>query len=78
MNIEDDKQKRPLLLAGGATQEIFETIPNTGTDYETAITKLNEYFLPKKNVDYEIFQFRQAVQEKSETVDQFVANTVTT
>ena len=29
------------------------------------------YFSPKKNVDYEIFQFRQAIQQPSETVDQF-------
>ena len=35
------------------------------------MTKLDEYFAPKKNIDYEIFQFRQAVQLKDETVDQF-------
>ena len=35
------------------------------------MTKLDEYFSPKKNVDYEIFQFRQAVQKAGETVDQF-------
>ena len=60
-NITDDKQKRAMLLyqAGPATQEIFETIPNTGDDFDTALTKLNDYFSPKKNVDYEIFQFRQ-------------------
>ena len=73
MNIQDDKQKRALLLyqAGQATQEIFETLPDTGDDYNTALTKLNEYFAPKKNVDYEIFQFRQAVQENGETTDHF-------
>jgi hypothetical protein len=59
MNIEEDKQKKALLLyqAGQATQEIFETIPDTGDDYDTALMKLDEYFSPKKNVDYEIFQF---------------------
>ena len=35
------------------------------------MTKLDEYFAPKKNVDYEIFQFRRAVQLKDEMVDQF-------
>ena len=35
------------------------------------MTKLDGYFSPKKNVDYEVFQFRQAVQKVSETVDQF-------
>ena len=73
MNISDDKQKRALLLyqAGPETQEIFETLTDTGDDYKTAQEKLDAYFSPKKNVDYEIFQFRQAVQQPGETVDQF-------
>ncbi len=33
--------------------------------------KLDNYFTPKKNVTYEIFQFRKAVQQSGETVDQF-------
>ena len=74
MNITNDKQKRALLLyqAGEATQEIFETLPETGEDYATAQAKLDKYFSPKKNVDYKVFQFRQAVQQSGETVDQFV------
>ena len=73
LNVTEDKQKRALLLyqAGQATQEIFETIPDTGDDYPTAMTKLTEYFSPKKNIDFEIFQFRQATQQKGETVAQF-------
>ena len=60
MNVTDNKQKRALLFyqAGSATQEIFETLSGTGDDYKTAREKLDEYFLPKKNVDYEVFQFR--------------------
>ena len=74
LDIKEDKQKRALLLyqAGEATQEIFETLEGTGEDYKTAKEKLDEYFSPKKNVDYEIFQFRKATQEPGETVDQFV------
>ena len=46
---------------------------DTGDDYDTAQKKLDDYFSPKKNVDFEVFQFRQAVQQKGETVvqDQF-------
>ena len=33
--------------------------------------KLDNYFTPKKNVTYEIFRFRKAVQQSGETVDQF-------
>ena len=74
MNIKNDKQKRALLLfqAGEATQEIFETFPETGEDYATAQAKLDEHFFPKKNVDYQAFQFRQVVQQSGKTMDQFV------
>ena len=73
MNIADDKQKRALFLyqAGPETQEIFKTLTDTGDDYTTAQEILNAYFSPKKNVEYEIFPFRQGVQQPGETVDQF-------
>ena len=54
-----------------ATQEIFDTIPETGDDFATAMEKLDNYFTPKKNVTYEIFQFIKAVQQSGEMVDQF-------
>ena len=73
LNINDDKQKRAVLLyqAGQATQEMFDTFPETGDDFATAMKKLDNYFTPKKNVTYEIFQFRKAVQQSGEMVDQF-------
>ena len=52
------------------TQEIFEMLANTGEDYDTAKTKLDECFSPKK-VTYEIFQFRQATQQAGKSVKQF-------
>ena len=57
MNITDDKQKRALLLyqAGPETQEIFETLTNTGDNYKTTQEKLDAYFSPKKYMDYKIF-----------------------
>ena len=71
----NDKQKPALLLyqAGQDTQELFDTLTDTGEDYATAIRKLDAYSTPKKNVDFETFQFRQAAQQDGETVDQFVA-----
>ena len=64
LNITDNKQKRALLLyqAGQETQEIFDTLTDTGEDYKTAVTKLDEYFLPKKNVDYETFSFAKPLR----------------
>ena len=53
-------------------QEIFKTLPETGEDYTTTQAKLDKYFSPKKNVDYQVFQFHQAVQQPGEAMDQFV------
>ena len=74
MKITDNKQKCALLLyqAGKATQEIFDTLQNTGDDYQTAKQRLKEYFAPRKNIDCQIFQFHQATQLPDETIDQFI------
>ena len=66
------KEGAPTISAGEATQELLETLPETEEDYATAQVKLDTYFSLKTNVDYQIFQFRQAVQQPGETVDQFV------
>ena len=42
--------------------DIFETLPENGDDFETAKEKLTEYFDPKKNVEYDIYNFRPAKQ----------------
>ena len=36
-----------------------------------ALAKLNTYFLPKKNVAYEIYVFRQAKQDDNESIDSY-------
>ena len=63
------KESTAIYQAGEATQEIFETLPKTGEDYDTAQAKLDAYFSP---TDYQIFQFHQAMEQPGETVDQFV------
>ena len=71
--ISDKKRQRALLLyyAGEEVYEIFDTLPDTGDDFETAKTKLNAYFDPKKNVEFEIFTFRQAKQNPGETMNSY-------
>jgi hypothetical protein len=73
--IKDKKQKRALLLyqAGSRVREIFRQLADTGPDddYDTAKAKLHEHFEPQKNRRYEVFKFREAKQEPSETLDQF-------
>ena len=73
LDITDDKRKRALLLhyAGEDVNEIFDTLADTGTDYATALTKLDGYFGPKKSTEFEIYKFRQAKQEVNETIDAY-------
>ena len=74
MGVKDDKERRRALLlhyAGEEVNEIFETLPNTGNDYDTAVTKLTEYFSPKKNTEFEVYKFWQAKQEAGETIDTY-------
>lgn len=74
-NITADKRKRALLLhyAGKEVYEIFQNLTDTGlaNDYNTAKEKLCEYFKPKKNTEFEIFEFRKASQKQGETIDEF-------
>ena len=51
--------------------DVFDTLSDTGDDYDTAVKKLTEYFAQKKCTEYEVFKFRQSSQEQSETIDTF-------
>lgn len=84
---EDDKFLKLMHLAGRKVQELFATLPEPATtkqvgplatgfiphpsEYETAITKLDEFFEPKQNSTYERHMFRMLKQEKSEKVGIF-------
>ena len=72
--VKDDNQKRQLLLhcAGMDVQDIFYTLPATGTDYKTAKDKLTAHFTPKQNTSYNRHMFRKEVQKEGENVGQFV------
>ena len=68
--ITDVPRKRALLLymAGSRVREIFSTLQETGTDFDTAKTKLGEYFAPQKNRRYEIYKFRKMKQGEGESL----------
>ena len=74
-DIKDDAWKRAILLyqTGSQIAKIFKTLSNTGEDkdYKVALEKLNEYLEPQKNILHETFLFRQARQEKNETLARF-------
>ncbi len=73
--IQDTKRQQALLLyqAGSRVREILRQLKDTGEDddYERAKTKLTEYFEPQKNRRYEVYKFREAKQETTETLDHF-------
>ena len=54
--LSDNKQKRAVLLhlIGPAGQENFDTLFDIGYNYESAIASLDSYFMPKKNLIYEL------------------------
>ncbi|KAK2557480.1 hypothetical protein P5673_020220 [Acropora cervicornis] len=75
MDVTNKKRQRALLLhhAGEATNEIFDTLPNTtageGEDpFDKAVQALTNYFTPRQNREYEIYVFRQ---ENNESISAF-------
>ena len=72
-NITEDNRKRALLLyySGDEVGDIFDTLPDTGTDYSTAKTALTKHFQPSKSTEYERYVFRQSKQQPDETTAQY-------
>jgi hypothetical protein len=52
--------------------KIFNTLTDTGTDYKTAVEKLDSYFQPRKNLIYERYAFKQTRTSPDESVDHFI------
>ncbi|XP_062614532.1 uncharacterized protein K02A2.6-like [Saccostrea cucullata] len=75
MGITRNDRKRAILLhyGGDEVYNIFDTLADTGgpNDYDAAKTKLTEHFNPKKNLEFEIYKFRQAKQQSSEIMDSY-------
>lgn len=69
LDISEEAQKRVLLLhyAGPDVYDIFNMLPDTGDtgDCDTVVEKLQAYFCPKVNNEYEIYVFRQARQNEN-------------
>ena len=72
--ITTDCRKRalPLHIAGPDTQDLFEILTDTGTEYQHALNKLDEHFSIKKKVPFERSVFHSTTQHKSESIEQFV------
>ena len=73
--ITHDARKKCLLLhvAGEYVFDVADALTDEELTYAALKTKLNEHFAPKRNVEYEIFMFRQASQETGENIDKYHA-----
>ena len=71
--LSDNKQKRAILLhlIGPAGQENFDTLFDTGDNYESAIASLDSYFMPK-NLIYRCYNFLSARQNSAENIDAYI------
>ena len=73
MDITESNRQKAMLLhfAGKRVADIYDTMKSETDEYTDAKTKLTNYFAPQVNLHYEIYVFRNAKQEDTETVDQF-------
>ena len=60
-----------LHYAGEQLCNIFDTLQDTGASIDNSITKqkLEDHFNLQRNVEFEIYKFRQAKQNSEETMD---------
>ena len=68
---ELDPNIRRGLYVGEATNDIFNTLSDTGTDYNAAIASLTAHFDPVRNKDMDIYEFCQIKQEPGEALQNF-------
>ena len=76
--ITNNSHKRALLLhiAGRDTQDLFETLTDTGTEYQHALNKLDEHFSIKNNIPFARSVFHSTMQHKGESIEQFVTRLI--
>ena len=79
--IEKPECKKAMLLhlIGEELYGIYDTLtvadPGTGeTVYDCAKKALSNFFLPKTNIEFELYKFRQAEQQPGEDLDTFYTN----
>ncbi|KAK6169529.1 hypothetical protein SNE40_020568 [Patella caerulea] len=75
-DVKADARKKAMLLHL-AGEEVFDLSESVGVadgdDFARTKEKLQNYFAPKRNTEYEIFVFRQATQHQGESLDKFNA-----
>ena len=72
--MSENKQKGAVLLhlIGPAGHEIFDTLCDSGDNYETEIASFHSYFMPEMNLMYESYNFLRTKQNSAETTNTYV------
>nr|XP_039254335.1 uncharacterized protein K02A2.6-like [Styela clava] len=81
MSIDNTERKKALLLhfAGPEVFDLYENLPappnadENDNVYANTVKKLDNYFVPKINIDFECDVFRNAKQKFGENIDTYVA-----
>ena len=70
-----DARKCALLIHSRGTEgrRLFYTLPVDGDTYSAVLGALTVFFMPKVNVVFERYKFRQRAQRPGESTAQFVA-----
>ena len=74
--VEDDQRKKALLLhnAGEDIFSIYSTFTNKkALKYDEVVKQINEYFIPKKSIEFEVYKFRSCRQKETESIDEYYA-----
>ena len=73
VNITGDARLKALLLhlAGERVHDIYDTLADEGDKYADVKARLETYFTPKKNTQYQVYMFRKAVQLPGENLDTY-------
>ena len=73
-NIDDERRQKALLLYHGGKElhDIFDKLSSPKSDYNDIKMKLTNYFEPRINLTFEVYNFLQMKQEDDKPIDQFV------
>ena len=75
-DVQNDARQRAMLLHY-AGEDVFDLAESVGVipedKFKDVKDKLTKYFAPKRNIEFEVFTFRQAQQKNEESLDQFHA-----
>ena len=79
--VETDKRKKALLLyfTGHDVYQSYDTLnlSHSETNYAETKAELLKYFQPKKNVEFEKFEFRKITQKQNESIESICDKTKT-